>query len=61
MVRIDADTHDEADAIWRLLHLADEPALSAVQVWVAGSPMTVLRSDVDGLLVPHAAQPRHSC
>jgi hypothetical protein len=56
MVLISCDTHDEADAIWRRLHLADEPALSAVQVWVAGSLTAQLRCGGDGLTVPHEAQ-----
>lgn len=60
MVRVYADSHDEADAIWRRLHLADEPALASVEVWVDGSPVALLRCGGDGLLAPHAAQPRRS-
>lgn len=60
MVRVYADSHDEADAIWRRLHLADEPALASVEVWVDGSPVALLRCAADGLLAPHAAQPRRS-
>lgn len=56
MVRVYADNHDEADAIWRRLHLADEPALAAVEVWVAGKPLAALRCGGDGLLTPHEAQ-----
>lgn len=61
MIRIFCDTHDEADAIWQRLHLADQDTAVSAQIWVADALVVAFTCGDDGRSALHAAPQVRSC